>query len=705
MSTKRVKVSFSSFVDGYCDVEDQLHDYVLRKAERFFADEKSEKLGIVDRKRFEERRKRIQKHFLKAIGGLPEEKTPLNPKVRGIIEKEKYRIEKIIYESLPHFYVTSLLYVPKETKERMPGVLFVCGHSRPAKASTIYQKVCIDLVKNGFTVLAIDPLGQGERLQYWDSESESEIVRWGTTEHSYMGLQCSLTGDDIARYFIWDGTRGIDYLTSRKEVDEERIGVTGNSGGGTQTAYLMMTEPRIRAAAPCCYITSIDAVMKTIGPQDAEQNIFGAVKEGLNHDDYITASAPKPALIGAAAYDFFPIEGVLQTFERAKNIYRLYNAEENVAIHIGNHTHAYSDELREAVVNWFKVHLKNEPPNFKTGEAPVEPEESLNVTESGQILGEKMDARTLFDLNIEHWNEKKPMRPPIRGEDELKQYVNKIRLELKSLLNIEETGEPIYPRTISTINIGDLKAEKIFFFSEPGITLTAIMIYDADVKEKAPPVLALFEDGTNEIESESTLIRSLAAEGNKLLVLDTRGIGGVKVRKLNSRDLADLHGTEYKITYDSLMLGTSLMGMRTFDVLRGMDYLRSRRDVDIEQLHLYAKGRAAIYGLFAAALNPEVKAITLHDMLYSYENIVRTRIYDRKYSEHLLVHGILEHFDLVDLLPSIHDRDYRFINLRNAEQKTVSLDELENRWFEVVEKHYPILGNIQKRVVFHRKCE
>lgn len=700
-------VQFSPFVDGYCDVENQFLNNLLRKAETLFLKEKQEKDSIRSREDFEKRKKRIQEYFIKALGGLPEEKTPLNAQVKGLIEKEQYRIEKVIFESFPRFYVTSLLYLPKKLDAPAPGILFCCGHARTAKAYPRYQKVCIDLVKNGFVVLAVDPIGQGERLQYWDPESKSELVRWGTTEHSYFGSQCILIGDNIARYFIWDGIRGIDYLVSRPEVDGECIGVTGNSGGGTQSSYLMMTEPRIKAAAPCTYITSIDALIKTIGPQDSEQNIFGAIKEGMNHDDYIATFAPKPVLIGAAAYDFFAIEGTIRTFKMAKRIYRLYDAEENIALHIGKHTHMYSDELREAVVNWFRRHLKGEPPSFKTGDVKPEPEDSLNVTRTGQILGEIPDARTVFDLNLEHWTVKKPKRPVINTVDEMKQYSSSVRWKLRRLLNITEERTPIYPRVISTVDWNGLKAEKLFFFSEPDVTLTAVMIYDEDSNVRTAPMLALFEHGTHDIPRHAQLIKGLVAAGNKVLVLDFRGIGGVQARKL------DRHGTEYRLVYIAYLLGTSLVGMRTYDVLRGIDYLRLRDDVDFGRLGLYAKGQAAVYGLFAAVLSSDVQRVALEDLLCSYENVVKTKIYRRNpigstedasrlslTFESVLVNGILEHLDIIDLLPLLWGRTFKFINPRNAKREITSLSELRREWFDVARENYPLLGNLEENVLF-----
>ncbi|MFH1824363.1 MAG: prolyl oligopeptidase family serine peptidase [Candidatus Firestonebacteria bacterium] len=308
----------------------------------------------------------------------------------------------MIYKSIKKtkIFVTSNLYIPKNLIRKAPGILFVCGHTKEAKAYPEYQKVCIDLVLNGFVVLVIDPLGQGERMQYCNPKTKKRDVEWGTTEHSYAGFQCIICGSSIARYFIWDGIRGIDYLISRDEVDKNKIGVTGNSGGGTQTSYLMMIDTRIKCAIPCSYITSRYEYMKTGQEHDAEQNIFGAIKNGINHDDFITAMAPKPVQIGANAYDFFCIEGTIKSYERAKKIYSLYNATKKLRLVISKTTHSYSDKLRQETVNWFKYHLKGEKMDFATNpNIKTEKIQDLNCTPNGQILDKFPNSTTVFILN------------------------------------------------------------------------------------------------------------------------------------------------------------------------------------------------------------------------------------------------------------------------------------------------------------------
>src|SRR5690606_22042187 len=184
---------------------------------------------------------------------------------------------------------------------------------------------------------------------------------------------------------IWDAMRGVDYLQARPEVDPDRIGVTGNSGGGTQTCYLMLADPRFAAAVPCTFIMTLESYMKSGQAQDSEQIIWGCFRDGPDHDDYITAMAPKPVLVGAVAYDFFPIEGTIEAVQRAKQVYARYGAEEKVVLVIAPSRHTYAPLLRQSAVNWFKVHLKNEAPDFVTGEIETLPEEALWCTAQGQV--------------------------------------------------------------------------------------------------------------------------------------------------------------------------------------------------------------------------------------------------------------------------------------------------------------------------------
>jgi len=226
------------------------------------------------------RRTYLREQMLEDLGGFPD-RTPLNARVVGVLERTGYRIEKIIFDSQPHFYVTANLYLPTTGRPPYPAILFPLGHERGGKTNPTWQQMLGSLATKGFVALAWDPVGQGERLQIFDEDLRESKVGNSTTEHTVVGTQCMLVGDHLARYTIWDGMRALDYLLTRKEVDPARIGLTGNSGGGTHTAYIAALDDRIQVAAPSCYITSWHLMLDTIGPQDAEQTFPFWLQEGL----------------------------------------------------------------------------------------------------------------------------------------------------------------------------------------------------------------------------------------------------------------------------------------------------------------------------------------------------------------------------------------------------------------------------------------
>ncbi len=655
--------TFASHINGYYDVADQLPHLLRHQAEVALARQLEQKAALITIADFEKYRTRVREQFLNAIGGLPEERTALNAQCTGTIAQPTYTIEKLIYESLPNFYVTAALYVPKGLTAAAPAVIFVHGHSDLGKAYPEYQRVCIDLVNNGFVVLAIDPLGQGERKQYYDPATGQLDILTCTEEHTHSGLQFVVGGASLARHFIWDVIRGLDYLETRTEVDPARIGITGNSGGGTQASFLMMVEPRLAAAVPCTFIMTLASYMRSGQPQDSEQIVRGCFVHGPDHDDYLTAMAPKPVLVGVAAYDFFPIEGALEAVARAKAHYRLYDAEQNVDIAIAPHEHTYSAQLREAAVTWFRRHLQGSRPDFQTSEIEVLPPEQLWCTANGQVLDQWPDSRTVFDLNVAWLATHAWQRKLLEGEAAFAAHVAQMQQAIPTILGMDLTkrAAPIYPRVIKQGAINGYEYEQIFFFSEADIVIAGVLIHPKTAAVQTD--LVLFENGTSEIAQQQERLQTRLAANHRLFVLDVRGLGAVQTRTVTRH--GPPHDTEYKLATDAMMLNSSTLGMRVFDLLRAYDYLASRPDV--ERVGLWGVGSGALFGYLAAALETGIADLTFEDLLFSYRDLAGTRLYDRqRYNLKIMAWGLLQHFDLVDLLPCLARRPCTFVALRNA---------------------------------------
>jgi len=175
---------------------------------------------------------------LDLIGGLPAERTPLNARMVGTIAGDGYRVEKIVFESVPGFHVTALLYVPGGAPGPKPAVLLACGHSPAGKAYAPYQEIAIRLVRRGYVVLCWDPVGQGERSQFWDAARGHSRYNLVCGEHAVLGNLAVLAGASLLRWEVWDGMRAVDYLLTRSEVDGRRISITGTSGGDLCTTSL-----------------------------------------------------------------------------------------------------------------------------------------------------------------------------------------------------------------------------------------------------------------------------------------------------------------------------------------------------------------------------------------------------------------------------------------------------------------------------------
>ena len=675
--------TFGPNVNGFHDVSDQMIDNLRRRAESHFRRQEVEKGGLTSIAAFEEHRKRVRDHFMTAIGGLPEERTPLNVQCTGTLDRGAFTIEKLIYESLPEFYVTAALYLPKAIESPQPAVVFVHGHSDLGKSYPVYQAVCVDLASNGFVVLAVDPPGQGERFQYFDPDQGERIIGGCTTEHTYAGLQFTLGGASIGRHFIWDVMRGIDYLETRPEVDPTRIGLTGNSGGGTQSCLLMMSEPRFAASVPCTFVMTLESYMKTGQAQDSEQIVPGCFVNGPDHDDYITAMAPKPVLVGAAAYDYFPIEGAIEAVDRAKRIYALYGAEDKVDIAVGPTRHEYSSPLREACVNWYKHHFRGELPDFTTAEPEILPDEALWATPNGQVLDLYPNSRTVFDLNRER------LEVSLVPQFGVNSDTDQMREAIREVLGIPEgRTQKIYPRIIAENVVDGYQTEEIFFFSEPNIVVTGTFIHPLEGTTVEQTDLIVFENGTNDNPDKRKWLEARLASGRQLFVFDPRGIGGVQVRSFN-RDVHP-HDGEFKLASDAMMLGISTMGLRVFDILRGYDYLRTRSDVN--QIKLYGVGKSALYAYFAGALEDGFASFEFEDLLYSYRNLTDTRYYDQgRYDLNVMAWGILRYFDIVDLAPCFGNRSIRWTAPRDATGEVLT-DEVFSQEFLAAAKERGYLG-------------
>ncbi len=577
------------------------------------------------------------------IGPFPD-KTPLNARITGTVKKNGYRIENVIYESLPGFYVTASLFIPDKIKKPAPGILFCSGHSTGVYRLKNYQTPLLNLVSKGFVVLAIDPIGQGERLQYFDPAKGASVIGSSTSEHSYPSVQVFLLGKSVARYFLWDGIRGIDYLVSRKEVDSKRIGVHGLSGGGTQTAYISALDERVVASAPAGYITSYRRLMESIGVQDGEQNFYHELTQGIDHADFIVARAPKPTLIMATISDFFSIQGSRETYSGLKTVFSVFDKPDNIEITEDDGGHGYTRKNREAMYAFFQKHLQL-PGSPVEEEVDYPTAEELQKTQTGQ-LSTSIPGETVFSLNRA---DAEKMISDIRSARTSGQTFGKTVLNSAKLLSgYIEPSESNAPVFTGRFQREGYVVEKYHLKGEGNYVIPYILLKPQNSNKKS--IIYLHPSDKLADAGNDGELEWFVKQGFTVLAPDMLGIG--ETGNGNFKGDAQIGGVTYNTWYTAVIIGRSIVGIRAGDVTRLARILKQQ---GADEIYGLARKEMASVMLYAAAFNNEIKRIALIEPISSYRSIVMNRFYNPGFI-HNLVPGALKSYDLPDLAGTLAPR-------------------------------------------------
>lgn len=625
------------------------------------------------------RQAEVRRTLWKTMGPFPE-KTPLNAKITGKFKKKGYHVENLIYESLPGFYVTASLFIPDKIKTPAPAILFCSGHSTGVYRLPYYQLPLINLVKKGFIVLAIDPVGQGERLQYYDPEKKESLIGSSTKEHSYPSAQVFLAGKSIARYFLWDGIRGIDYLESRKEVDRKRIGVHGLSGGGTQTAYISALDERVAASAPAGYITSYRRLMESVGVQDGEQNLYHGISEGIDHPDFIEIRAPKPTLIMATTSDFFSIQGTRETYAEAKRIYEISGKPDNLELTEDDYGHGYTKKNREAMYAFFQKHLQN-PGASAEEEVGFLTAEELQKTPAGQ-LSTYLDGETIFSLNRKESeilvNRLQNVRKDLPG------YLSEVLNSAKSLSGYTEPSVINEPVFAGRIQKEGYVIEKYFVKGEGDYVIPYLLMIPEKTTGKA--LIYLHPSDKSAEASEGGEIEWFVRRGLIVLAPDMIGTGETGPGIFTGDAVID--NISYNLWFTSTLIGKSLAGIRAGDVVMLTKLLK--KNSKINEVYGVARKDMAPVLLHAAAFYSEIARIALIEPYSSYQSIVMSRFYNPEFI-HSTVPGALTGYDLPDLAAGLAPRKLMIAGITDGTGKSTDNESI-NKDLEIIKSFYRILN-------------
>jgi dienelactone hydrolase len=586
--------------------------------------------------------------FLRLAGGLPQ-RTPLAVRTTGAFDRERYRVEKLVYQSRPGLFVTANLYLPKQGSAPFPGVLFQMGHTEDGKGYGPYQRCCQGLAQLGYVVLAFDPMGQGERTNY--PRANGWLTRLGSAdnEHTLPGSQMLLTGDTATGMQLWDAIRSLDVLASHPQVDPKRLGGTGQSGGATLTMMLAAADDRMAAAAVCSGNTENFAISPFVSPgstDDAEQNLIGSGPLGFDRWDLLWPLAPKPLLVSTSARDFFGTyspayeRSSREEFQKLARAYAMLDAADGLQHFETPLPHGLSYSLRVAIYGWFERHL-NHGARAIAEEPPTSPEkeETLWCGATGNAVRD-FDSQTPHTITR---TRAASIRTPERPGD--------LRALFETLLGMEKPATVPKIEVKGTTAYGACQIHAIEVNSAPQVWVPAWLFLPKQAWTRL--LLILEAGGRNGRWREDDLYPKLAESGLAVCAADVRGIGDLEPQfSSGAAGYAREHQNEENYAWASLMLGRSLLGQRTTDIVALAESLAQAYPGAV--ITVAARDKMTVPALCATAVQPRISKLYLARHLVSWRNLVELETYTQPLAN--FAPDALRYTDLPEIARSIAPR-------------------------------------------------
>jgi len=667
----------------YTDKENALYHHMADEAHQYLQKRAKTVAQLSSRSDWENRQSFVKKKLMNIVGPFPD-KSPLNPKTVEILHKDGYKMEKLYFESQPGFFVTACLFIPDNLKGKAPAVIYCSGHSHIAFRSMAYQRVILNLVKKGFIVFAFDPVSQGERWQYFDPDFGKSKIGGSTSEHSYVGAQCFLNGKSQARYMIWDGVRSIDYLFTREEVDTDRIGITGRSGGGTQSSYIAAIDERILAAAPECYISGIKRLLESIGPQDAEQNFYHGLANDIDHADLLEVRAPKPAMLITTTRDFFSIQGARETADEIKRVYQAFDKTENFTMIEDDNVHTSTKANRERMYAFFQKYL-NLPGDFNDEEVVFLTREELKVTKTGQVMTD-LGGETIFSLNLKEVEDNLRSLSSDRARSD---WTSDNVITTAAKLSGYRKPDPVKKSVFTgRYQRGNYTIEKHFINGEGNYPIPFLLV-KPDGEGSFPVVLYLHDRGKQNEAQPGGEIEWFVKKGYMVIAPDMLGRGEIGPERFrgDSYNFGPGGGkTSYNIWFLSIHIARSITGIHTADLVRLVDYIKLRDDVKKQDISGVARGDICPDLAHLATFDKSVSKIALIDPLVSYKSLVQNKYYHTKYML-TAVPGSIPEYDLSDLYASIAPRKVLLVNVVNQINQSLNKSDRDSVYMDVKEAY------------------
>lgn len=642
------------------------------------------------------------------IGG-PLARTPLNARTVGILERKNYRIEKIIFESQPQVYVTANLYVPNLGTPPYPAVLSPLGHYPEGKSTFDYQMLFQNLARKGYVVLAFDPFGQGERHQYLNRESGRPVYSpavysptYGptyssTVEHDKAGWPMLLLGATFAQYRVWDGIRALDYLLTRPEADNSRIGCVGHSGGATMTMYLCALETRIQVAVEVEGHTRNFAGPAYAPPgavADAEQNLVSSMKLGIDRGDLLWTFAPKPLLMIYTVNDALErpsyVQAVHEIYSDCRAAYRIMGAEERARLFPAYLPHEFDSISRRETYAWLNRWLAEKDLGTEEVELETLPPDALNCTRTGEVLI-SLGGRSVVQINSDRARSLAEKRSQTENIEPAV-ILARTRERLRQLLSLPAERFPLNPKVLSRSKRPGVCIEEFEFRSEENIRVPGWFMMPSKTPASLPTLLYVSENHKDSVVTEDDKKRelmTLVRQGYAVCAIGLRGYGDTSPAFPLAGPLRYYAGGGKQVREDyawaSLVLGNPVLGQQVWDLLRCLDFLAMRQDVEMHRLHVAGVGGGALTALLAAVLDNRPTSILCEQMIADYRSVVESEDYNVELS--WLIPGLLKEFDLPELAAALVPRPLFLLNTVGARGEVFSSSDLEAKFQPVIQAY------------------
>jgi cephalosporin-C deacetylase-like acetyl esterase len=526
---------------------------------------------------------------------LPE-RTPLQAAITGTLERADYRVEKLVFQSLPGLYVTGNLYLPRERPGPLPAIVYACGHApHPHGAKVDYQDRVVWFAENGYVVLILDTLEFGEVPGIHHGIHDLNMWHWVSLGYTPMGVE------------VWNAMRAIDYLESRPEVDRARIGMTGISGGGSATWYTAAVDERVAAAVPVCSTI-------TFGTQAKYWRAAGQCDCIYFHNTYLTdfpivaaLIAPRPLLIcsGQRDGDFMP-DGYREVFERGERVYKLYSSGSKPAriVQVDDAVgHTDAPLFRQAARQWMNRWLRNDthpvPLPARVEERPERPEDLACLE---RLPRDAVNYR-IHDTFIPVAQ----LQPPA-SLDQWRQRREHVASQLRARVVRWFPSQAVPFETRPGTSDGGwagryARYRDVLFESESGVWIRAQLLQPHDRAEEDKVPLLVYAKRPGDSIYFMDLDELLPVLGRyHVLIVNPRWTE----HSVNAAEYAEIERT-------ATWCGRSVASMQLWDILRAVTWALDDAQLDPASVTVYGKSEMGVLAMYAAVLDDRINRVLVSD--------------------------------------------------------------------------------------------